>query len=108
MVELALPILSTKSPIFEKSDEEDFEVVSSGKTQFPNDVSPSIYLDVIPTETPNEKYRFALNWTNQKHLAQNGIKDTDELHGRIITVGIEETTFKNKPTTGLRIIEVVD
>lgn len=107
MVELALPILSTESPIFKESDKEQFEVVDSGRTQFPNDVSPTPYLDVVSLEDEDKtKYRFALNWTNQKNLQSMEIQDTEELHERYVEITVEDTVYKNKPTKGLRITGV--
>lgn len=107
MVKLALPILSTKNFPFAKAGKGNFQVIDSGKTQFPNDPTPTTFLDVIP-EGQDTRFRFALNWSNEKNLAGLGVEDTEEIHGRTVEISVEATTYKNQPTKGLRITALIE
>jgi len=103
MVSLALPILSTKN--MPKKPSCEFGVVDSGQTRFPNDENMTTYLDVIES-VKGTKYRFGLNWTNEKALSGAGFLDTEEIHGKNITVSVVKTQYKGKDTDGLRITNI--
>jgi len=103
MVSLALPTLSTKN--IPKKPKCEFSVEDSGRMKFPNDVEPSTYLDVIDS-VKGTKYRFALNWTNQKRIASLGVTDTETLHGSSIEISVVKTKYKNKDTEGLRVTAI--
>lgn len=103
MVSLALPILSTKN--IPKKPKCEMGVVDSGQTRFPNDENMTTYLDVIDPDK-GAKYRFGLNWTNEKALSGAGFLDTVDLHGKNITVSVVKTQYKGKDTEGLRITNV--
>lgn len=106
MVSLALPILSTKN--IPKKPKCEFGVVDSGQTRFPNDENMTTYLDVIDATSGVEgtKFRFGLNWTNEKALSGIGFLDTEDLHGKNIVVSVVKTQFKSKAVDGLRITSV--
>ena len=103
MVSLALPILSTKN--MPKTPSCEFCVVDSGQTRFPNDENMTTYLDVIDS-VKGTKYRFGLNWTNEKILSGAGYLDTEDLHTKNIVVTVVKTQFKSKATEGLRISNI--
>jgi len=107
LVKIAIPLLSTKN-FPSKEGKAIFIVVDSGQTTEPQAEVAVLktFLDLLH-EKEDKLYRLFLNWTNEKFLGSEGIGDTEELHSNQIEITVEDTTFKNEPTKGLRITAVM-
>ena len=101
MVKLAKLLLSTKNLPDMKGTK--FKVIGSGITANPDGVDQK-FLDLETITKDGEKpqeFRFLINWTNEKHLVELGVDDTDYITSIILVEGKAE--YMGKETTGVRI-----